>query len=616
MKARVRPLTLSIDLPNGARVAPVMVPRPAALVACAALASLAMMVPSFDAVRHGGFSDPDDAMRLVEVRAWLAGQSWYDVSAARLDPPVGASMHWSRLVDMPLAALIVAFRVVFEPARAEALARIAMPALLLIGLYAGMARLSLVLFDRAGLALVGLLLSASVLAQFQPGRIGHHAPETLALLWAVGSALAAFDPRRARQAGVAGALVALALAMSLETLPFQGLLCAGMLLAWIARGAALAPTLRWFGLGLGATLPAVFAATVPPERWTASVSDAFGAPHFALGMVVAVGSIVLTSRDLPRVAHRLGAVVALGATCLVILACLFPACLRSPFAGVDPLVRAIWLDNVSESQPLARLMRGEPMFGLMLALPLALGLGALLVAAWTSRGTAALRFSLVAALVALGLALGFVQVRVLGSVVPLALCGGVFAADALRVRLAGRVKLAGLAGIAPALILPFTSTAWALVLPADAPARGASEETCFTPAALAPLAALPPGRAVVPIDTGPFLLTGTALDVFDAPYHRNNDGNRYAYDVMSAAPDAARALLAARHTTYVVTCTGFNDTPRLAIRAPEGLAARILAGQVPVWLRPVPLAGTPYHVFAVERRSGAEAGRPAKSLVK
>ncbi len=586
------PIDLTTRVPN--RVgAPARLPGPVTLVVCAALLSLATMGPALNTVLRGGFVDPDDAMRLVEVRAWLGGQPWYDVSAWRLDPPTGASMHWSRLVDLPFAACIVAFRTLFDQARAEAFAAIVVPTLLLLGLYAGMARLSLVLFQRAGLALVGLLLSIAVLVQFQPGRVGHHAPETLTLLWAVGSATASFDPRRARQAGVAGALVAFALAMSLETLPFQGLLCAGMLLAWVSRGDALAPTLRWFGLGLGAALPVVFLATVAPSRWAAPVCDAFGAAHLIPGTIAAAGSLTLASCPLPRVAHRLAAAAALGAVCLVALASTFPACLHSPFAGVDPLVRAIWLDNVVESKPLVRLTRGEPMLGLTLLLPPALGLGALLVAAWTSSGTAALRFQLVAALVALGLALGFVQVRVLGSVTPLALCGGVFAAGALRGRLAV---------IAPALILPFTATTWALVLPADAHAPGPSGSRCFAPDALAPLAALPPGRAVVPIDTGPFVLAGTALDVFDAPYHRNNDGNRYAYDVMSAAPDAARALLAARGTDYVVTCAGMSDVARLAERAPDGLAARILSGQAPDWLRPVPLAGTPYRVFAVRRQ--------------
>lgn len=35
------------------------------------------------------FPDPDDAMRLVQVRDWLAGQSWFDVTQYRLSPPAG-----------------------------------------------------------------------------------------------------------------------------------------------------------------------------------------------------------------------------------------------------------------------------------------------------------------------------------------------------------------------------------------------------------------------------------------------------------------------------------------------------------------------------------------------
>ncbi len=43
----------------------------------------------------------DDAMRLVEVRDFMAGQSWFDLTQYRLDPPNGVVTHWSRLIDLP-----------------------------------------------------------------------------------------------------------------------------------------------------------------------------------------------------------------------------------------------------------------------------------------------------------------------------------------------------------------------------------------------------------------------------------------------------------------------------------------------------------------------------------
>ena len=52
--------------------------------------------------------DTDDAMRLVEMRAWLNVSGllggWYDLHHSRLQPPGGVDMHWSRLIDAGLAA--------------------------------------------------------------------------------------------------------------------------------------------------------------------------------------------------------------------------------------------------------------------------------------------------------------------------------------------------------------------------------------------------------------------------------------------------------------------------------------------------------------------------------
>ena len=58
--------------------------------------------------------DPDDAMRLVEVRTWLAGQGWFDMHIGRVQPPTGYDLHWSRLIDAGLGGLYVLFQY-FDP---------------------------------------------------------------------------------------------------------------------------------------------------------------------------------------------------------------------------------------------------------------------------------------------------------------------------------------------------------------------------------------------------------------------------------------------------------------------------------------------------------------------
>ena len=77
------------------------------------------------------FPDPDDAMRLLQVRDWLAGQSWFDVTQYRLNLPFGAPMHWSRLVDLPIAAVILLFRPIFGADGGETAALIIVPLLTL-----------------------------------------------------------------------------------------------------------------------------------------------------------------------------------------------------------------------------------------------------------------------------------------------------------------------------------------------------------------------------------------------------------------------------------------------------------------------------------------------------
>src|SRR6185312_17443849 len=63
--------------------------------------------------------DTDDAMRLVEMRAWVAGHGWFDLHEARVQPPLGYDSHWSRLIDAGLAGLFLIFRSGLDPHSAE-----------------------------------------------------------------------------------------------------------------------------------------------------------------------------------------------------------------------------------------------------------------------------------------------------------------------------------------------------------------------------------------------------------------------------------------------------------------------------------------------------------------
>ena len=55
----------------------------------------------------------------MQVRALLHGQGWYDLRDYRMNPPFGANIHWSRLVDLPIAGLILGLRPFLGGAAAE-----------------------------------------------------------------------------------------------------------------------------------------------------------------------------------------------------------------------------------------------------------------------------------------------------------------------------------------------------------------------------------------------------------------------------------------------------------------------------------------------------------------
>src|SRR5450759_2218463 len=92
-------------------------------------ATVAIALP---AINGGVFNNmsTDDAMRLVQVRDLIGGQGWFDLFQHRLDPP-GASMHWSRVVDVPLAALILVLRPLIGTHGAETVTLFLWPLLLL-----------------------------------------------------------------------------------------------------------------------------------------------------------------------------------------------------------------------------------------------------------------------------------------------------------------------------------------------------------------------------------------------------------------------------------------------------------------------------------------------------
>ena len=551
--------------------------------------------------------DPDDAMRLVQVRDLLAGQGWYDLVQHRLNPPDGVAMHWSRLVDAPIAALILLITPFLGPEAAERWAVLLWPLVPALPLIAAAGAVGGRLAGRAGtvLALAGAALAVPLVRLFVPGRIDHHNVQ-MALAMVLIAALA-WMPRRPA-AVAAGIASALSLAVGLETAPYVALGGLAVMAGWWAEGPARTPAVVAYLTAFSAAATLALGLTVAPGRWLMPACD-FISPVYVVPLWGAL-AVALAGRRLGLDGSRRGIGTIVGTMALVPVAgvaMLEPACLRGPYAAVDPRLFTLWMDHLIEARSAFALFRAEPAAAAaVLAAPLAaLALTPVLLFRHADRQAAAV----VLAALALAVATALMQVRTLPfaaifSGPPLAAAAALVVERFWRLRLdrAWAYALAGLVANPVALTALAAVPAQALAGPGAASDPHAGERLCIRRAEYRALAALPPGLVLNNIAFGPYILAETPHRVLAAPYHRNRDGILDAVAAFTSPPEKARTLLARRGVDYVAFCTTSGELDHLVEPGSDALAAALKRNAPPPWLAPVPdPAGGATRVYRVRR---------------
>lgn len=559
---------------------------------------------------YGGLpliADTDDAMRLVEVRDLLGGQDWFDLTQYRLNTPYGASMHWSRLIDAPIAGLVLLLRPMLG-AGAETGAAYAWPLVMLFGLFWLSGKLSIRLAGPEGL-LPGLALPAFslvTLADFPPGRFDHHSAQILLLLAMALSAVSALErPRRAIGAGIAAAV---AIAIGIESLPgvVSAILAFGVL--WVIDGRH-AAAMRWFGIAFAVASLACLAVSQPPERWLVPACDAISGVYAIAALGAGVAFAALSLLRLSTWRARLVAGIVAGGALVAIVAILFPQCLRGPYAALEPWLVQNWLDRIEEAQPSHVALFNNPVYVIAVSVPALL---ALAVTVWAIIGGDTARrqkwiayavFLVIAVIVAL------VQVRAGRFATSLAAPAGAALIVAARVRYLRRSHLGNVAGLL-ASWLGFAGLGLALVAgvamavtspdePAVATAGpAATEADCRQPEAFTNLAILPPSRVMSPIDLGSHILLFTRHAVVSAPYHRNQDGVRDAFAFFNDPIAEARQILAERGATLVVICPAMPELRGLPGAADDSFIRLLGRDSLPSWLTEVSPPGSVLRVFS------------------
>ena len=566
------------------------------------------------AINAFALGDTDDNLRMMQVRDLLAGQNWYDLRQYRLDPPGGADIHWSRLVDLPIAAIKLALTPFFGGAAAERAAVAFAPLIPMAVLMSAVAVVArrMISPKAFALAIAILVLAPSTRGMYMPLRIDHHGWQ-LAMLGLVVVALT--DPKRARGGALLGIATALSLAIGLEMLLYLALAGGLTVLRWLIDPAQ-SRRLVTYGASLAGGCSAAYLAFASYAN-RAPVCDALS-PVWLSAMIVAGALAVLLAMVSPRSwPVRLALAAAAGAVLAGAFAWAWPHCL-SRLEGVSPQAEALWLNNVREARPIYRhgfqtavVVTSLPVIGLIgyavtlwrvrldrekLILWASIAAPALLAALlllWQSRAGPAAQLLAVPGAAALGwlvipatLNSRHMLVRVLGTVAAFLIVSGIAAQQAVR--------------LVPDKRAPRLKTV------------NRANALCPSLSGLRAVAKQPKGYVLTFVDLGPRLITVTHHDAVAGPYHRNDEDIVDIATTFRGTPEHAREVIERRGIDYVLICPSLSESTIYASAAPNGFYVQLNKGKVPGWLTRVELPkDSPYKMWRVTLPK-----RPAAAVVR
>ncbi|TDK35415.1 hypothetical protein E2F50_14315 [Rhizobium deserti] len=553
--------------------------------------------------------DNDDAMRLVEVRDLLAGQGWFDLMQYRLGLAGGTLMHWSRLVDLPIALLIRFFGLFMRQPAAEGAAAIIWPlitsGLLLLPLAIAGRRIGGVQTMHIALGLGALFIFTC--GKFDPGAIDHHNVQLALAMWIVAMLV---DPvRRAGSYLTAGIACALAIAVGAETVPLVAVACLCVAVQWAWQGARFAEAARGFGLSLTLAITAAFVLTVPPHAYAVVTCDNLSFGFYSLSALGGAGLFLLASFSGKATRPvRLALLAAAGGLLLLAARVIAPQCLGDPLGNLDPMLTELWLNGVSEARSVVAELKNRPETA---GAFYAVGLFAMGVCLFRILQRKDLELHLLLfALIGAAWAITLIQVRGaflanLLSILPLSLLiTDLRRASQLEPNNAS-VALAYILGVLASVPAVWgvsgivLKEGWGAVTLEGLSASDTAESgECGGPATMQVLNGLPPGVVSSPSNSGADIIRFTPHRAISAPYHRNQAGMLTELHIGLANPKEAEAFIRGAGVTIVTFCSTDPQTTALVRIKPDGLYAALQRNEVPDYLQPV---GGPVEGFRIFR---------------
>ena len=600
---------------------------------CLVLGQLLLVTTGIIPVLDGILVDPDGYMRLNRVLALHDGGSWFDSRYWRINPPEGHAQHWTR----PLDALLLAGGLLLEPIFGfrqglHVWGVLFSPVCLALGVLALAWAIEPVLDrDARMFACLAFLMQPTVLAYSSVGRPDHHSLLLLLFVILLGLTFRLLtDPLDRRSARLAGAIAALSLWISLESLTFVGCSLAILGLYWLLGDGGLGRQNRDYMATLTIALAMALLIERGPLQLFAIENDRLSILHVTLFALITLfwllaarvgpAETIWAERvarlavhhprpfarydpPKPPAAGIAGRIVLAGAGLASVglaMLILFPELARGPLGEVDPLYDEIRLQRIVEIQPLVSLKRlaagrlGEIASRVIQVVGIAFAAVPFLVVLLRRPGLPGHRVWVGFALaLAMFLPLAAYQLR-WSSYAQVLLVPPYSALVAwVLLRVGEHLPPSRLQLVRPLIIV--AALCWPIGLAQLMPQQETvtATDACRIDRASPALNRLGRAGTILALaDYGPELLYRTQHGVLSIPNHRPQPGFNAGYRALTATDlRAARAELARHGVDWILLCPSIVERGHFT-EGREGEATlyrRLLDGTAPTWLRAVGL---------------------------
>ncbi len=557
-------------------------------------------------VTHTG-DDTDDTLRMVQLRDFLNGQSWFDVTQYRMNAPQGAPMHWSRLIELPLAFFVLLFTPIFGQPVAEMISSTIVPLITMgIAVYSiAQVTAKLASPQAAMVAVIIAFSSIGFMTQFRPMRIDHHG-------WQIAMACVSLYTvmwRNKKRAGIAmGLAMAIWTHISLEGLPLTAAFF--VLLGWHwVFGKSESRQLFWAISSFVLGSFALFLGTQTHGLLAPVYCDTISTPHIAA--IVCAAAIMLPAIYSAPEDWRIRLVVAIvaGAAAAATLLLLAPQCANGAFGSLDPIVRTYWFENISEGLPIWDL--GWEEFLILYTAPL---LSIILAFILWQRGMIARTTEMSAMiffmLCSFGMSLFVFRAISLASIfaVPLIAIAITtffqFYRDSKvpfhRIGLVALMLFISAPGIFSILIYTIVESKPDTAITKANEKADVENTICESVESIAALAKLPISRIDVPLDLGPMVLLTTPHSVLASNHHRNQMAMRDHIQIYRLAPQLSREIIRRHGINYIAICPNTAEMTLYEKNDRRGLWATLKSGHKLDWIERLPDMGKGIHVWRVK----------------